>query len=123
MSVLAPSVLLSMDILKLPIPALAERIQKELLKQTRLAQELRHTSPLFSCRFDPSGRFVFAGAQDNTIHRWELATSHRVGLVGHRSWIRALAFLPARFMFLSVLAFNIVGDTLRALTDPRPGAL
>jgi peptide/nickel transport system permease protein len=34
-----------------------------------------------------------------------------------------LAFLPALFMFLSVLAFNIVGDTLRALTDPRPGAL
>jgi len=24
-------------------------------------------------------------------------------------------------MFLSVLSFNIVGDTLRALTDPRPG--
>ncbi len=34
-----------------------------------------------------------------------------------------LAFLPVLFMFLSVLAFNIVGDTLRALTDPRPGAL
>jgi len=34
-----------------------------------------------------------------------------------------LAFLPAVFMFLTVLAFNIVGDTLRALTDPRPGTL
>ena len=34
-----------------------------------------------------------------------------------------LAFLPAVFMFLTVLAFNIVGDTLRALTDPRPGPL
>src|SRR6266550_5202371 len=34
-----------------------------------------------------------------------------------------LAFLPATFMFLTVLSFNIVGDTLRALTDPRPGAL
>jgi peptide/nickel transport system permease protein len=33
-----------------------------------------------------------------------------------------LAFLPAGFMFLTVLSFNIVGDTLRALTDPRPGA-
>ena len=32
-----------------------------------------------------------------------------------------LAFLPAGFMFLTVLAFNIVGDTLRALTDPRSG--
>jgi peptide/nickel transport system permease protein len=34
-----------------------------------------------------------------------------------------LAFLPAIVMFLTVLAFNIVGDTMRALTDPRPGAL
>ena len=34
-----------------------------------------------------------------------------------------LAFLPALMMFLTVLAFNTVGDTLRALTDPRPGAL
>ncbi|MGE5150517.1 MAG: ABC transporter permease [Rhodospirillaceae bacterium] len=32
-----------------------------------------------------------------------------------------LAFLPAGVMFVTVLAFNIVGDTLRALTDPRPG--
>lgn len=35
----------------------------------------------------------------------------------------ALAFVPAIAMFLTVLAFNLVGDTLRALTDPRQGAL
>jgi peptide/nickel transport system permease protein len=34
-----------------------------------------------------------------------------------------LAFLPAIAMFLTVLSFNLVGDTLRALTDPRQGAL
>src|SRR3981189_1899415 len=34
-----------------------------------------------------------------------------------------LAFLPATAMFLPVLSFNLVGDTLRALTDPRQGAL
>ena len=34
-----------------------------------------------------------------------------------------LAFLPAGSMFVTVLAFNIVGDPLRALTDPRPGEL
>jgi peptide/nickel transport system permease protein len=34
-----------------------------------------------------------------------------------------LAFLPAIAMFLTVLAFNLIGDTLRALTDPRQGAL
>jgi peptide/nickel transport system permease protein len=34
-----------------------------------------------------------------------------------------LAFMPALAMFLTVLSFNLIGDTLRALTDPRQGAL
>ncbi len=33
-----------------------------------------------------------------------------------------LAFTPAGVMFVTVLAFNLVGDTLRAVTDPRRGA-
>jgi peptide/nickel transport system permease protein len=33
-----------------------------------------------------------------------------------------LAFIPAGVMFLTVLSFNFVGDRLRALTDPLPGA-
>jgi peptide/nickel transport system permease protein len=34
-----------------------------------------------------------------------------------------LSFIPALAMFLTVLSFNLAGDTLRALTDPRQGAL
>jgi len=34
-----------------------------------------------------------------------------------------LAFLPAGVMFLTVLSFNLVGDALRAITDPRQAAL
>jgi peptide/nickel transport system permease protein len=34
-----------------------------------------------------------------------------------------LAFIPATVMFLTVLSFNLVGDTLRAITDPRQAAL
>ena len=34
-----------------------------------------------------------------------------------------LAFLPAIAMFLTVISFNIVGDTIRAITDPRQGSL
>ena len=33
-----------------------------------------------------------------------------------------IAFIPAAAMFLTVLAFNLLGDTLRALTDPRRAA-
>jgi WD40 repeat protein len=56
------------------------------------AQELKHASPLVGCRFDPTGRFVFAGAQDNSIQRWELAGGKKTALIGHKSWVRAFAF-------------------------------
>jgi peptide/nickel transport system permease protein len=34
-----------------------------------------------------------------------------------------LAFIPAITLFLTVLSFNLVGDTLQALTNPRQSAL
>jgi len=66
--------------------------------RTRLSLELRHNSPLIGCRFDPSGRFVFASAQDNTIQRFELANQRKTGLVGHRSWVRGLAFVGGKLL-------------------------
>jgi WD40 repeat protein len=62
--------------------------------RTRMALEMRHAAPLIGCRFDPSGRFLFASSQDNSIQRWELANQRKTALTGHRSWVRALAFLP-----------------------------
>ena len=50
-------------------------------------------SPLLSCKFDPAGRFVFAGAQDNSIRRWQLDGAKHTALTGaHDSWVRSLAF-------------------------------
>jgi WD40 repeat protein len=69
--------------------------------RTRMALELRHNSPLLSCRFDPTGRYVFAGSQDNTIQRWEIASQAKVAFPGHRSWVRGLAFHGANRKLLS----------------------
>jgi WD40 repeat protein len=69
--------------------------------QTRLVQELKHTSPLVSCRIDPGGRFVFAGAQDSSVQRWELATGKKTALAGHKSWVRGLAFVPKDKLLLT----------------------
>jgi WD40 repeat protein len=63
-------------------------------KQVRQVQELKHASPLIGCRFDPTGRFVFAGAQDSTVVRWEMSTGKKTALAGHKSWVRGLAFQP-----------------------------
>ncbi len=64
-------------------------------KQTHMVGEFKHASPLLACRFDPSGQFVFATAQDNSIQRWHLASGKATPLVGHDSWVRALAFHPS----------------------------
>jgi WD40 repeat protein len=60
--------------------------------KTHLLKEYKHDSPLLGCRFDPSGQFVFAGSQDNSVVRWRLDSGKKTLLTGHKSWIRALAF-------------------------------
>jgi WD40 repeat protein len=60
--------------------------------KTRLIKELKHAAPLLGCRFDPSGRFVFSGGQDLAVQRWEIESGKKVSLIGHASWVRAIAF-------------------------------
>jgi WD40 repeat protein len=64
-------------------------------KQARVGLDLKHASPLIGCRFDPSGRFLFASAQDSTVQRFDLLTGQKAALVGHESWVRGMAFSPA----------------------------
>lgn len=59
---------------------------------THVAKTFDHTSPLIACRFDPTGKFVFAGAEDRKICRWDVATGAKVELTGHDSWVRSLGF-------------------------------
>jgi WD40 repeat protein len=59
----------------------------------RLEREFKLTKGLIGCRFDPSGRFLFASAQDDTIQRVDLATGTITPLIGHKSWVRGMAFL------------------------------
>jgi len=60
----------------------------------RLLQTISHDRPVLTCQFDADGDFLFGGAQDNNLHRWELFTSSAVHVVGHKSWIGALTFIP-----------------------------
>ena len=64
-------------------------------KQTRLLRELKHDRAILGCRFAGDGRFVFAGAQDYLVHRWDLQSAAeetpKISLEGHASWVRAMA--------------------------------
>ena len=63
-------------------------------KQTHVASQWKHTSPLISCRFDPSGKFVFATAEDMTVQRFELANGKKTVFPAvHDSWVRGLGFV------------------------------
>jgi WD40 repeat protein len=84
--------------------------------KTKLVKEYKHSSPLIGARFDRSGRFVFAGAQDNTIQRWDLASGKATAFRAHKSWVRALAFdREGKTLFSadwagSLLAWPVDGD-------------
>jgi WD40 repeat protein len=59
----------------------------------KLEREFKHARPLIGCRFDPSGRFLFVSAEDDTIQRYDLLTGTKTAFVGHTSWVRGMAFL------------------------------
>ena len=60
--------------------------------QTYEVRVLKHDSPLLSCRYDPTGKFLFFGAQDQRVWRWQLDGEQKTELAGHDSWVRAIAF-------------------------------
>ncbi len=62
--------------------------------KTHVAKEFKHDSPLIACRFDPTGTFVFAGAEDCRVWRWHIESGAKAELAGHDSWTRAIAFHP-----------------------------
>lgn len=68
---------------------------------THLLKEFKHDSPFLSCRFSPDGKFVFAGAQDSRIWRWEIESGTRSELKGHDSWTRGISFAPQHQWMLS----------------------
>ena len=63
--------------------------------KTHLALEHKHDRPLVACRYDPAGRYVFFGAEDNLVHRFDLKTKAVSPLAAHDSWVRALGSSPS----------------------------
>lgn len=82
---------------------------------TRLVAELKHDRGILACRYDTVNHFLFAGARDYFVHRWDLArepvveppadpkkkpkvppvpvapTDSRIELAEHQSWVGGLS--------------------------------
>src|SRR5262249_32422265 len=88
--------------------------------QAHLVAQWKHASPLIGCRFDPEGKYVFAGAQDNAVVRWEVAGGKKTALAGHKSWVRGLAFAAReRLLFSADWAGRVLAWPLDA-DNPSP---
>lgn len=58
--------------------------------QTHLIHELKHDRPLFACRFDLTGKYVFVGSEDYSVVRMEIKTGAKVAFPTE-AWVRAIA--------------------------------
>ena len=63
-------------------------------KASHVARTWKHAAPMLGCRFDPTGRFVFAASMDQKVYRWDLQTDKQLPLEGHESWLRGIGFSP-----------------------------
>lgn len=61
--------------------------------KARIEQQFKHPRKLIGCRFDPSGRFLFVSAEDDTLQRIDLLTGGKTAFVGHKSWVRGMGFV------------------------------
>ena len=64
--------------------------------KTHAVAEFKHDIPLTTCRIDPTGRFVFAGAEDFNVYRWSIdgTPESKTVFSGHGSWVRSMDFSP-----------------------------
>ncbi len=69
--------------------------------QTHVVKTYDHTAPLFGCKIDAAGKFLYAGGQDNKIIRWDLASDAKIELAGHDSWVRGFVCPPNGAVMIS----------------------
>jgi WD40 repeat protein len=61
----------------------------------KIARTLEHNRQLWTARFSPCGKFLFAAGYDALVHRWDLSAEEprRLDpLAGHQGWTERIAF-------------------------------
>src|SRR4051812_24779097 len=63
------------------------------VKQANVTAQWPYDRPLNACRFDPTGKFVFCGAEDANLVRFDIADGKHVNFSGgHDTWVQAIGF-------------------------------
>lgn len=63
-------------------------------QKTSLLLEHKHERPLTCCHWEPQSRFIFFGAEDNGVHRFDLSSKSAISFAAHDSWVRSFATSP-----------------------------
>ena len=63
-------------------------------ERVQLDSEYKHSRPLTSCIWDSQNRYVFFGAEDNLVHRYDPQEKTSTSFTIHDSWVRAMAVSP-----------------------------
>ncbi len=62
-------------------------------KQAYVVSQWAYDRPLHACRFDPTGHFVFCGAEDANVQRFNLPDGARTSFTGgHDTWVLSIGF-------------------------------
>jgi WD40 repeat protein len=62
-------------------------------KLANVASQWTYDRPLNACRFNPAGTFVFCGAEDANVERFNMADGARTNFTGgHDTWVQAIGF-------------------------------
>ncbi len=62
-------------------------------KQANIVSQWAYERPLLACRFDPAGKFVFCGAENANLVRFNLADGKPTNFAGgHDTWVQAIGF-------------------------------
>jgi WD40 repeat protein len=89
--------------------------------RVKLRHQFKHNSPLIGCRFDPSGRFLFVSAQDDSLQRFDLLSGSKRALTGLKSWSRGMAFLASSTSSLAVAGpQSLAGGWSATVPPPKP---
>jgi WD40 repeat protein len=63
------------------------------VKQANVVAQWPYDRPLNACRFDPAGKFVFCGAEDANLVRFDMTDGKHANFSGgHDTWVLAVGF-------------------------------
>jgi hypothetical protein len=94
------------------------------VKQTHVVAEFKLDLPLTTCRIDPTGQYVFAGAEDYNVYRWEISAGadSKTVFKAHDSWVRCVDFSPnGEFLYTAGYDDHIgIWRTADTSAEPAP---